>query len=105
MTTRDFVLWLKEYLVKVNEVPQWHILLSKINSITDVQTYPIEDVNHLTKLNVDPNKVIHTHPRMIGEDGIDNTAKYFDKRLEKISGQPLKPIYERPCTIKKTLFI
>jgi len=104
MTNRDFVLWLKDYLRKVDEVPNWHILWSKLNSITDVQTYPTEDVNHLskvnctpgeeilsqfstpikecinrgTKLGINPTKVIRTHPRMVGEDGVDRTEEYIN---------------------------
>ena len=86
MTNRDFVLWLKDYLIKVDEVPNWHILWNKLNSITDVQTYPMEDINYLSSMNkvsdypdvygntlvshgvtIDPAKVIRTHPRMVGE--------------------------------------
>ena len=51
MTNRDFVLWLKDYLIKVDEVPNWHILWNKLNSITDVQTYPMEDINYLSSMN------------------------------------------------------
>ena len=104
MTNRDFVLWLKDYLVKVDEVPNWHILWSKLNSITDVAVYPIEDVNHLSSMNkvsdypdvygntlvshgvtIDPAKVIRTHPRMVGEDGVDRTQEYVDEAFKAAS--------------------